>query len=199
MHYKIVEIFESIQGEGLQSGRLATFVRLAGCNLRCPWCDTPESLSFEDKNSVELEELMELIRKTSRGKFVVVTGGEPLLQDISLLLEGLQREGFEVAIESNGTLPLPGKIKWLTVSPKPPHYRINPDLIGKISELKLVVDDNLSLEKVQELWRLVGKETPVILQPESCRQEKQRMIMDWLKIEPQWRMGVQLHKLLGVQ
>lgn len=199
MQYRVVEIFESIQGEGLQSGRLATFVRLAGCNLRCPWCDTPESFSLEDKEIIELPRLVEIIRKNSAGQFVVLTGGEPLLQEVAPLIRELRKLGMQVAMESNGTLPLPEKIDWLTVSPKPPLYQIDSSLLGQISELKLVVDQQLTLVKVQELWHQVGLEVPIILQPESCRREMEERIVEWLRVEPSWRLGIQLHKVLGVR
>lgn len=199
MTYKLVEIFESIQGEGLQSGRLATFIRLAGCNLRCPWCDTPESFQTDGRETLELNKLLDLIEKFSHSSFLVITGGEPLLQDLPTLIENLSKKGFEIAIETNGTLPLSKMVDWLTVSPKPPLYQIHPELLGKISELKLVVDDNLSYFRARELWNLVGNNVPLILQPESCRSEMMEKILDWLEKEPRWRLGIQLHKVIGVR
>lgn len=196
MSYPVVEIFESIQGEGFQTGRLATFVRFGGCNLRCPWCDTPEALGVDGSRPMALEELMAAIIENSNGRYIVLTGGEPGLQDLPPLIEQLHSNGFSVGIETNGTQVLPSTLDWVTVSPKPPVYRMVPESAAMASELKLVVDENLELDTVRRLWSACGHTLPMILQPEGCRAEMAEKIMAWLKIEPRWRLGVQLHKIL---
>lgn len=199
MQFRLVEMFESVQGEGLQSGRLATFIRLAGCNLRCSWCDTSDSWLQEKHQEISLLQLLAEVENIAHSNFIVITGGEPLLYDLSALSLQLRKKGYFIAVETNGTLPLAGKVDWLTVSPKPPIYKINEQLYEKISELKLVVDDSLTFTQVQKFQQKVGKDIPIILQPESCRKEKLEVILNWLKEEPSWRLGIQLHKLIGVE
>lgn len=199
MRYPVVEIFESIQGEGLQTGRLATFVRFGGCNLCCPWCDTPEALDIDGSRPMALEELVAATIEFSSGRYIVLTGGEPGLQELPPLIDRLHCAGFKVGIETNGTQVLPSTLDWVTVSPKPPVYRMVPETVAMASELKLVVDDHLELNTVRRLWSACGQAPPLILQPEGCRAEMEEKIMAWLKLEPSWRLGVQLHKMLGLK
>ena len=203
--YTVVEVFQSVQGEGLRSGELAVFVRLAGCNLRCPWCDTPQALSATGHRRMGLDQLIKRIEQAGQaghaasGRYVVLTGGEPGLQPLGPLVDRLHAAGCSVGIETNGTVGVPHSIDWLTVSPKPPQYKIEPSLVGRISELKLVVDDPLAFETAQQVWDAAGRQTPVVLQPESNRPEMAARIISWLKREPRWRMGIQLHKVIGVR
>lgn len=112
---KIIEIFSSISGEGLRQGLPATFIRCAGCNLNCAWCDTPESHGEGTEMSVE-----EIVTKVSSGmpRYVVITGGEPLLQEAELrdLLAALRDAGYRIEIETNGTLPFTGVQEYATIS-----------------------------------------------------------------------------------
>jgi 7-carboxy-7-deazaguanine synthase len=199
LNYTVVEVFESVQGEGLRSGIRAVFVRLAGCNLRCPWCDTPEALTAAGHRVIGLEELLNEIGGMASARYVVLTGGEPALQELTPLVERLHAAGFEVGIETNGTLDIPPAIDWVTLSPKPPVYFVEPAVGGRASELKLVVDDQLDIETVRKLWTAVGRHVPLVLQPENNRPEMIGRIIDWLKQEPQWRLGIQLHKVLGLK
>lgn len=197
--YTVVEVFESVQGEGLRSGIPAVFVRLAGCNLRCVWCDTPEALSAAGHRVIGLDELLNEIGGIASARYVVLTGGEPALQELAPLVEQLHAAGFEIGIETNGTLDIPPAIDWVTLSPKPPAYFVEPAVADRASELKLVVDDQLDIETVRKLWTMVGRHLPLVLQPENNRPEMVERIIDWLKQEPQWRLGIQLHKVLGLK
>lgn len=112
---KIVEIFSSISGEGLRQGLPATFIRCAGCNLNCAWCDTPESHGKGTDMSVA-----EIVSMVSQGmpRYVIITGGEPLLQEEELreLLAALRDDSFRIEIETNGTLPFTGVREYATIS-----------------------------------------------------------------------------------
>ena len=110
---RVNDIFYSLQGEGRNTGRAAVFVRFSGCNLRCSFCDTDFS-SFREMTSDEI--IKEISQYPAR--FVVLTGGEPTLQVTAAFVNQLHEAGFEVAIETNGTLPIPENIDWVTVSPK---------------------------------------------------------------------------------
>ena len=110
---RINDIFYSLQGEGYNTGRAAVFIRFAGCNLRCSFCDT----EFDTYREMTDEEIITAI-KDYPARFVVLTGGEPTLQVDEAFVDLLHQHGFEVAMESNGTRPAPKNLDWLTVSPK---------------------------------------------------------------------------------
>ena len=125
--YRINNIFYSLQGEGRNTGRAAAFVRFAGCNLRCPFCDT----EFDSYREMTADEILQEIARLSSfhsplssfhsplpSRFIVLTGGEPTLQVDEHFVDLLHQEGYEVAMESNGTRPAPRNLDWLTVSPK---------------------------------------------------------------------------------
>jgi 7-cyano-7-deazaguanosine (preQ0) biosynthesis protein QueE len=125
MRYPIVEIFSSVQGEGTYSGVPVTFIRTGGCNLQCPWCDSKYSWESGHKRSaLTTEEIVEAVKKAEKGvnvAMVVITGGEPSIHNLQALVDDLHRMGKYVAIETNGTNPIPEewKIDWVTCSPKP--------------------------------------------------------------------------------
>ena len=147
---RVVEIFDSLQGEGFWAGTPMTFIRLAGCNaqelgLGCVrWCDTVGSWDAENGREMSPTEVSVALPPSSIRR-VCVTGGEPLLQDeeFAELVTVLQHSGRLVHVETNGTLDLPPGVRldWVTVSPKPPRYSVSPGLIGVASEIKVVVDD----------------------------------------------------------
>ena len=112
-NYRVNEIFYSLQGEGHHTGRPAAFIRFAGCNLRCPFCDT----EFDTYKTMTAEDIITTILPYPT-RFVVLTGGEPTLQADEAFVDLLHQHGYEVAMESNGTRPAPRNLDWLTVSPK---------------------------------------------------------------------------------
>jgi organic radical activating enzyme len=135
--YRVNEIFYSLQGEGYHTGRAAVFIRFAGCNLRCPFCDT----DFDSYTDMTAEQILAAISDYP-SRFVVLTGGEPTLQVTEPFIDLLHQHGYEVAMESNGTRPAPKNLDWLTVSPK----NID-DLFGWIVDGdKWMVDSGLWIE-----------------------------------------------------
>jgi organic radical activating enzyme len=168
---KIHEIFASLQGEGLRQGEPTIFVRLSGCNLRCDFCDTKYAWEGgQEKNSLQIIEQVKLLRADMPTPWICLTGGEPLLQDLGGLLTGLKEAGFMLQIETNATQPPVAPADWYTVSPKPPAYRIHPGWAGLTTELKLVVCQDLTADRVLRLAEIFPPETPLILQPQ-CNQE----------------------------
>lgn len=184
---KVVEIFDSIQGEGRYMGYQCTFIRLAGCNLACDFCD--EALKYKDAKDMDVLDIIKHVNY----KHVVITGGEPTVQpfyeDIAMLLV---ERGHIVHIETNGTNPVDCyKNFWVTVSPKGPKYECN----CKFDEMKLVVDDKLTIDTVQKLYDLAQE--AIWLQP--CDgpyiEDSKRKIIQWCKEYPDMcRAGIQLHK-----
>jgi 7-carboxy-7-deazaguanine synthase len=209
--YAVKEIFYTLQGEGAQAGRPAVFCRFAGCNLwsgrevdrataTCNFCDTdfvgtdgPGGGKF-----TEAKALAEACRAAWRGNsgtppFVVLTGGEPMLQVDEALIEGLHGAGFAIAIETNGSLPVPRSIDWICVSPK-----AGAPLVQRSGdELKLVYPQEAlapgELENLDFSYFLlqpmdVGAATPANL----------RSAIDYCLAHPKWRLSLQTHKLLGL-
>lgn len=190
--YRVTEIFESIQGEGVNMGRRVSFIRLAGCNLTCPWCDTDHEGNFENMTADQIIDSVD-------SKLVVITGGEPTIQPIAALTHGLVKYGHEVAIETNGTQSLNNSYLYtcITCSPKEQsNFMINSVL--KPTELKYVVDEKFDAayaipETVRHIYS--GR---IWLQGESMRPEMYKKAYDIAMQDNRLRVGVQLHKILGV-
>lgn len=193
--YPIVEVFESIQGEGAFLGLGASFIRLAGCNLRCSWCDTKHSFDVQAASLLSVDAILGTWRFTQ--PLVVITGGEPTLHDLGPLVRALKKLGKYVTLETNGTNPVPDEwgIDWVTVSPKPgSNYAIN----CRADELKYVVDDDFEIGVIQT------ERVPlrhIYLQVESGRPESAARAFTLVTMNPdlQLRVGVQLHKILHVE
>ena len=221
---RINDIFYSLQGEGYNTGRAAVFVRFAGCNLRCPFCDTEfdtfremtdEEILADIQNVVTIERGLQTIDgrlqtidgglQTIDGRLLVVlTGGEPTLQVDEAFVDLLHQHGFEVAMESNGTRPAPQNLDWLTVSPK--SLPLTPSRRGgkKPDELKVIFTSPEDVEQ-QSAWLpllLEGAGGRLYLQPcDTGDPERNRIIInrciDYIKEHPQWRLSLQTHKLIG--
>lgn len=187
----IVELFVTLQGEGSHAGRAAVFVRLAGCNLRCTFCDT----DFALRNMLSIEAILARISEldATGQAIVILTGGEPLAQRATLdLIEGLRSAGRQVHIESNGTIPveLPADV-WLTVSPK---ERVHPAMAARANEVKCIVD-----KRVPDEWLAFFRQRPVFLQPENNRPDNIRLAMAAILQHPlDFRLSLQTHKLMGI-
>ncbi len=186
------EIFYSIQGEGAFTGTPAVFVRLAGCNLSCRFCDTDYSL----KQLATIADIVDRVRKIGNGCAVVIlTGGEPLAQSECLeLIEALRVSGYRVHIESNGTIatPLEDDV-WLTISPK---ERLSDAMARRANEAKLIVDKRVPLEWVRHF----PAKTMIFLQPEGNKPQNVALALEALKEDPtRLRLSLQTHKFIGVK
>ena len=210
MTYGIKEIFYTLQGEGANAGRPAVFCRFAGCNLWsgreedratavCKFCDTDfvgtdGTFGGKYKSAGQLADRVASLWSAQTGKrFVVLTGGEPMLQVDAKLLEELHARDFEIAVETNGTLDVPDAVDWICVSPKAgaPLRQLSGN------ELKVVVpQDSQNLDALVELAFDLH-----LLQPMDGplrRDNTQRAIEVCLR-DPRWRLSTQTHKTLGVR
>ncbi len=200
---KINEIFYSVQGEGRYTGTPAVFVRFAGCNLNCWFCDT-EFHSYSEMSEDEI--VAEVSQYPSR--YMVITGGEPTLQLTASLTDKLHAIGFYIMLETNGTHPLPEgcTIDWITCSPKRPAPQsttpssIYPIRIQRIDELKVVYEgENQDMSQYDAIQ---AKEYR--LQP-CCTNDRQKdtfitnQTIDYILAHPKWRLSLQTHKILGVR
>jgi organic radical activating enzyme len=189
---QLVEIFYSIQGEGTWTGTPAVFVRLAGCNLSCRFCDTDYSV----KEFVTIDDVVRRVRDAGAGcPMVILTGGEPFAQKETVaLIDALRGDGRRVHIESNGTIytPLPDDV-WLCVSPK---ERVDHRMAARADEAKLIVDRRVPEE---HLALFPGMQT-ILLQPEGNRESNVELALDYAKAHPQrFRLSLQTHKVIGVR
>ena len=189
---QLAEIFYSIQGEGTWSGTPAVFVRLAGCNLACDFCDTDYSLKF----FAGVDDVVRAVRAEGGNcPMVILTGGEPLAQaDTPALIEALRRDGRRVHIESNGTIftELPDDV-WLCVSPK---ERVDPRMAQRADEAKLIVDERVPEE---HLALFAGKPV-ILLQPEGNKRKNVEIALEYAKAHPErFRLSLQTHKMIGVR
>lgn len=201
---KIHDVFASLQGEGLRQGEPTLFVRLSGCNLRCPFCDTQEAWEAGEEHRVEqILERVERLHRDYPCDWVCLTGGEPLLQDIRGLLGDLKGSGFKLQVETNATQPPQFPVDWYTISPKPPDYGLHPELAGPAREVKLVVTRELALEHIFPLLEAVPASTPFILQPQSNQDwavtKGMSLLREILKSgRNAVRLSLQLHKILSI-
>jgi organic radical activating enzyme len=189
---QLAEIFYSVQGEGTWTGTPAVFVRLAGCNLSCAFCDTDYALKFFGSVADVVASVRDL---GGTCPMVILTGGEPLAQrETRGLIDALRADGRRVHIESNGTVPveLPSDV-WLTVSPK---ERLAPEMARRADEAKLIVDG-----RVPEEWIASFPETtPLFLQPEGNKASNVALAIDAAKRIPgRLRLSLQTHKFIGVR
>ncbi len=193
-----MESFYSIQGEGFHSGRPAYFIRLSGCDVNCHWCDVKESWDISKEQYTEVDEIVNKVLKTS-AELVVITGGEPLMHDLSDLTKALKKEDKKIHIETSGTHPFTGDFDWICFSPK--KFKKPLDIYFSISdELKIIICNKSDFKWAEQLSKKVKKNTKLIMQPEWSREEViSPLILEYIKLNPKWRISVQTHKYLNVE
>ena len=197
--FRVNDIFYSLQGEGANVGRAAVFIRFAGCNLRCSFCDT----EFESFRDMTADEIMQAIAPFE-SRFVVLTGGEPTIQVDEAFVDLLHAHGYEVAMESNGTLPAPRNLDWLTVSPKRPIKKGWGSEAKRPDEIKIVFISAEDIETICSSIELTSIGATLYLQPcDTGDAEQNRRIVascvDYIKRHPEWRLSLQTHKLIGIE
>jgi 7-cyano-7-deazaguanosine (preQ0) biosynthesis protein QueE len=192
---KVSEIFFSIQGEGLDIGRPAIFIRLAGCNLRCAWCDTKHALAADNGTEMSVDEIIALVQneEASGCDYVVLTGGEPLMQDCMALAKALTEKRYALAAETNGTFFKPELLEYVSlwaVSPKlsSSGMRYNGNIIRKYAALpnaffKFVITNDVDFEEARDLAKKYDLEK-IVLQSEGSRGVKgYRWLIEKMKKE----------------
>ena len=207
MTYAVKEIFLTLQGEGMQAGRRAVFLRFAGCNLwtgreqdrasaDCSFCDT-DFVGMDGENggryeAAALAAKVDEIWEQGHRRLVVVTGGEPLLQLDSALIDALHGRGFAIAVETNGTLPAPEGIDWLCVSPK-----AGTEVVQRSGdELKLVWPQDGIDPAELAVWDF----DHFLIQPMDCAEGQAALDQSiaFVMANPGWELSLQTHKLLGL-
>jgi organic radical activating enzyme len=193
----IMEMFYTLQGEGAFLGTAAYFIRLAGCDVGCVWCDVKESWQADKHPVLSVQEIVKQAASYP-ARIAVITGGEPVMYVLQPLIDELHRFDFQVNIETSGAHPLVGKPDWVCLSPKkfkaplPAYYAI-------ADELKIIVYHKSDFAWAEQFEKLVPKNCKLFLQPEWDKSSQMLpLIVDYVKQNPQWRVSLQTHKYMNI-
>ena len=192
----LMEAFRTVQGEGAHTGRSSFFMRIGGCDVGCHWCDVKESWDASVHPLTELEDLIQM--PGPNDATVVITGGEPLMWDMGPLTEGLKARGLKVHLETSGAYPLTGSWDWVCLSPKK-NKAPKPEWYALANELKVIVFNDDDFKWAELHSEHCGPQVERFLQPEwSRRDQNLPKIIAYLESKPQWRLGLQAHKYIGM-
>lgn len=193
----LMEAFHTIQGEGYHQGRAAFFIRLAGCDVGCHWCDVKESWDMAAHPEVPVEKIVR--QGLSRpARTAVITGGEPLMHDLSELTSALKKAGFSIHLETSGVYPLTGTFDWICFSPKK-FKKPHPVIFDKAQELKVIVYNQSDLDWAGQFQAKVNPGCRLYLQPEWSRRDNMiPVITGFIQENPEWEISLQLHKYMNI-
>jgi organic radical activating enzyme len=192
-----MESFYTIQGEGFHQGKAAYFIRLAGCDVGCVWCDVKESWDASKHPIIEISKIVDEAKKFP-ARITVITGGEPLIYDLTTLTSQLRQAGFRTHIETSGAYPVSGIWDWICLSPKK-FMKPKVEICNLADELKVVVYNKSDFDWAEEYKAKMKPLCKLYLQPEWSR-EKEMMpaIVDYIKQKPEWEISLQIHKYLNI-
>ena len=192
-----MEAFYTLQGEGFHQGKAAYFIRLAGCDVGCVWCDVKESW---DEELYPVQTIEEIVNKAKQNpaRLAVITGGEPTLHNLEKLTAALKSEGFSTNIETSGSSPLTGKWDWICLSPKKFKAPLE-EILDKANELKIIIFNKSDFQWAEKYAAKVSSDCKLYLQPEWSKSEKVTpLIIDYIKENPKWELSLQIHKYINV-
>jgi organic radical activating enzyme len=193
----LVEEFYTLQGEGFHTGKAAYFIRLGGCDISCNWCDTKFSWEASLHPLVKINDIIKKALKCN-AKSIVITGGEPSQYNLSPLCSELKKNSFEIFIETSGTFKLSGQFDWICLSPKK-HKPPLTEYYSIANELKVIIYDNSDFEWAQINAAKVNNNCHLFLQPEWSRYKTIiNEIVEFIKLNPQWRISLQSHKFMNI-
>ena len=193
----LMESFYSIQGEGFHSGKAAYFIRLAGCDIGCSWCDVKDSW---DENAHPLVEIKKIIHSAneSKSRIAIITGGEPLMYNLEELTQKLKLNGFQTHLETSGVYALTGSWDWICLSPKK-FKKALPETIERADELKVIVYNKNDFSWAENMAGKVKADCKLFLQPEwSKSKEMLPQIISYVKNNPRWEISLQIHKFMDI-
>ena len=194
--YPIMEHFYTIQGEGKHAGKAAYFIRTAGCDVGCWWCDVKGSWEEKAHPKMKVRDLINAVKKNG-ATIVVITGGEPLIHDLNDLTICLKSIGVQVHIETSGSSPISGVFDWITLSPKQFKKPVD-DIFSYIDELKVVVFNKKDLKWAEENAAKCSDNVTLLLQPEWDSPKSVPLVISYVKEFPKWGISLQTHKFLNV-
>lgn len=196
-HLPVMEHFYTLQGEGKHTGRAAYFIRLAGCDVGCVWCDVKESWEISANQYMSVDQLVTEVAKIPTD-FVVITGGEPTMHSLEALCSALHAKGYELAIETAGVHPLKGQIDWYCFSPKKFKAPIE-EAYTLANELKVVIAHPSDFEWAEQHAAKVQANCELFLQTEWEKQERfLPLIIEYIKRNKKWKISLQSHKYMQI-
>jgi len=192
-----MEMFYTLQGEGYHQGKAAYFIRLAGCDVGCVWCDVKESWDASKHPVLSIDEIV-TSALAHPARLAIITGGEPLLYNLGALTTALKNVGFEINIETSGSSPMSGKWDWVCLSPKKFKAPLA-ESIEAASELKVVIFNTHDFEWAETHAKQVSPNCKLYLQPEWDKSnEITPLVIEYIKAHPKWELSAQLHKYIQV-
>ena len=193
----VMEMFYSLQGEGYNTGKAASFLRIGGCDVGCHWCDVKESWDASIHPLTSVEKIVETVCSFP-AKAVVITGGEPLMYNLDLLCSLLKGQGISIFIETSGVYPISGRFDWICLSPKANHPPLA-ELMLMADELKVIIHDESDFGWAEENAGLVKSKCLLYLQPEwSQHKTMLPIIVDYVQKNPKWMVSLQSHKFMNI-
>jgi 7-carboxy-7-deazaguanine synthase len=192
-----METFYSLQGEGYHQGKAAFFIRLAGCDVGCVWCDVKDSWDASKHPVLTIEEIV-AAAKAHPCRIAIVTGGEPLLHELDPLTTALKAAGFQTHIETSGSSPMSGSWDWVCLSPKKFKAPL-PEAVKAADELKVVVFNKSDFDWANSFEKDIQIACKKYLQPEWDKSDTMTpLVIDYIKLNPSWELSAQLHKYIQV-
>jgi len=197
LHLPLMEHFYTIQGEGYNAGKASYFLRLGGCDVGCVWCDVKESWDANNHPMVSYQSMIEDV-KASGSPNVVITGGEPLMYDLTEFTTELKANGFNTWIETSGAYQISGTWDWVCLSPKKFKKPVE-SIYPFANELKVIIYNKSDFAWAIEHANLVSESCKLYLQAEWSREkEMMPLIIDFVKQNPKWTISLQTHKYLNI-
>jgi len=192
----LMEAFYSIQGEGFHKGKASYFIRIGGCDVGCHWCDVKESWDAKEHPLASTKEIVK--NSLEYSEMVVVTGGEPLMWDMSILTKELKENNKRNHIETSGAYNLTGNWDWICLSPKKQMKPVD-EIYKKADELKVIIYNNDDFKFAEDQAKKISSKAHLFLQPEWENREKMMpIIVNYVKKNPRWKVSLQTHKYLGI-
>lgn len=193
----LMESFYTIQGEGYHQGVASYFIRTAGCNVGCHWCDVKDSW---DANAYPLQSVEDIAKEAANHemKIAVVTGGESFMFNMEPLTQALKNEGLESHVETSGAYPITGEWDWICLSPKKAKAPLE-DNLTLANELKVVIYNKTDFEWAESFAEKVGPDCKLYLQPEWNKSYMMLpLIVEYIKDNPKWHISLQIHKYMNI-
>jgi 7-carboxy-7-deazaguanine synthase len=193
----VMEAFYTIQGEGFNTGEAAFFIRVGGCDVGCRWCDVKESWNPDLHPLTPTSEIVDLAASYP-AKAVVVTGGEPLLYNLSFLCQQLKALNFKTYLETSGAYPLTGQWDWICLSPKKNMAPVA-NIAQLANELKVIIFNDSDIDRAEKFANQVNPNCLLFLQPEWSRHKYiTPIIIEYVKNNPKWKISLQAHKFMNI-
>ena len=193
----VVEAFYTIQGEGFHQGKAAYFIRLAGCDVGCVWCDVKESWDAGKHRHRSIDQIINFVCETPTN-IAVITGGEPLMHNLDELTSSLKKKNINTHIETSGAYALSGYWDWICVSPKKFKAPLA-EVLEKAHELKVIIYNHSDFEWAEKHAAQVPADCKLYLQPEWSKAAIMNpLIIEYIKANPKWELSLQIHKYINV-